>query len=224
MPLAPWSDRVRGERVAAYVVGGAVLIGVGCLLDGWVFGLGRVPGDSSDLDRLFRVMGFVPTWLLAGAALALGRWGRVKREGVLKAMNAPILLVLAAAGSGAVAEGVKLLTRRLRPRETGGVYEWRAVWDGVVDAGDMGFPSSHAMVAFGAAWMLSRLYPWGTPVWLLMAVGCAATRVMTHAHFVSDVTGSAVLAFAFAACLWNWHRYNEARNGVATEVVAVNRA
>ncbi|MEM9789723.1 MAG: phosphatase PAP2 family protein [Planctomycetota bacterium] len=219
MPRAPWSDRVDAERVTAYVAGGAILIGVACLFDGWVFGLGRVRGDSSDLDRMFRVVGFVPTWLIIGGALALARTGRVKAEGWLKAMNAPLLIVLASAGAGAVAEVVKLLARRLRPRETGGIYEWRPIWEGGLDAGDMGFPSSHAMVAFGGAWMLCRLYPWGTPIWLALAIGCAVTRVMTHAHFVSDVTGSAVLAFAFAACLWNWHRFNESRDRLATEPV-----
>jgi membrane-associated phospholipid phosphatase len=207
---------VNAARVTAYVVGGALLIGLACVVDRWVFDLGRVRGDRSDLDRLLRVMGYLPTWLIASLAMAMTRRGRVREQGWLKAMNAPLLLTLSAAGSGAVAEVVKLVSRRLRPRETGGVYAWRSVWDGTFDAGDMGFPSSHAMVAFGAAWMLCRLYPPAAPVWLGLAIGCSATRVVTHAHFVSDVTGSAVLAFAVAACLWNWHLYNASRDVVAT--------
>ncbi|MEO0588809.1 MAG: phosphatase PAP2 family protein, partial [Planctomycetota bacterium] len=173
-----------------------------------------------DLDRLFRVMGFVPTWLLAAGAWAMIRWRRVGELGWLKAMNAPILLAVSAGLSGAVAEGVKLMTRRLRPRETGGVYEWRSLWEDPFNSGDLGCPSSHAMVAFGAAWMLCRFYPAATPIWLLLGAGCAATRVVTHAHFVSDVTVSAFLSFAVAGVLWNWHRYNESREGVRTEPVA----
>jgi membrane-associated phospholipid phosphatase len=61
------------------------------------------------------------------------------------------------------------------------------------------------MVAFGAAWMLSYLFPRARWVWITLAAGCGLSRVLAQAHFVSDVVVAALAAFATTT--WLWRRY-----------------
>ncbi len=70
----------------------------------------------------------------------------------------------------------------------------------------------HGAVAFGAAFMLWRLHPRAAPVWMALACGCGATRVLSRAHFVSDVVASAFVGFGVAWALWRWHLANVARD------------
>jgi membrane-associated phospholipid phosphatase len=60
------------------------------------------------------------------------------------------------------------------------------------------------MVAFAAAWVLCRLHPRASPVWLALAVGCAFTRLVSHAHLLSDVVVAAVAAYAVVWVVWRW--------------------
>jgi membrane-associated phospholipid phosphatase len=62
----------------------------------------------------------------------------------------------------------------------------------------LAFPSSHAAVAFGGAAILARLYPRARWVGYTLAVGCAATRVLARAHFLSDVVFAAGLGWFVA--------------------------
>jgi membrane-associated phospholipid phosphatase len=83
----------------------------------------------------------------------------------------------------------------------------------------LALPSSHALVAFAAAAMLARLYPRARWLWYALAAGCALTRVLARAHFLSDVTLAAIIGWAVAAVLW--HVVNAAKDphrGTATEV------
>jgi membrane-associated phospholipid phosphatase len=57
----------------------------------------------------------------------------------------------------------------------------------------MGIPSSHAAVAFGGAFMLLRLFPGAGIIALLGATGCATTRILLGAHYLSDVLVAAAL-------------------------------
>ena len=41
-------------------------------------------------------------------------------------------------------------------------------------------------------------------IWLSLATGCAVTRVLQGAHFLSDVYLSAVVSFGVVAILWRW--------------------
>jgi membrane-associated phospholipid phosphatase len=49
--------------------------------------------------------------------------------------------------------------------------------------------------------MLSYLFPRTAPVWLLWALGCAVTRVMSQAHFTSDVVLAAIAGVLVARTL-----------------------
>jgi membrane-associated phospholipid phosphatase len=58
------------------------------------------------------------------------------------------------------------------------------------------------MVAFGAATMLARMYPRGRWVFYVLAWGCGATRVLSHGHYLSDVTFGALLGWAVGWGVW----------------------
>ena len=56
-------------------------------------------------------------------------------------------------------------------------------------------PSSHVMVAFAGAAVLSRVFPRAWWIWYLLASGCALTRVLALGHFFSDTVVAAFLGY-----------------------------
>jgi membrane-associated phospholipid phosphatase len=143
--------------------------------------------EKHDWFRLFRVLGTMWTWVLFGAALALAG-----RAGVG-------LRLLASAGlAGAAAELLKLPFGRLRPIHADGAYEYLGLWERFTNPSHGG-PSSHAAVAFGALALLGFLWPRTMPLLLLAACGCAATRVVAGAHFLTDVYVGALCGIG---CAW----------------------
>jgi membrane-associated phospholipid phosphatase len=162
--------------------------------------------NDQDWGRMLRVMGFVPLWLAAAAALALH--DRTPRRRLLRSRAG--LLVMAPALGGAVAELLKLLIRRLRPGEFGG-YAFRPFTERLLSTGGLGMPSSHALVAFGAAAILSRIFPRARIVWWGLAWGCAFTRVAAGAHFVSDVVVAAMVGWLTGAIVWHWRDPDQLR-------------
>ena len=176
----------------------AAAIVVSHLLDPLVFRHVRVEGvNDEDWGRLLRVMGFVPLWLAAGAALLLHE--RTPRRLMMRSRGG--LIIAGALLGGAVAELLKLLVRRLRPGELG-EYVFRPFTERPFSTGGLGMPSSHALVAFGAAAVLARVFPRARVIWWGMAWGCAFTRVASGAHFLSDVVVAACVAWLLGALLW----------------------
>lgn len=148
-----------------------------------------------DWGRALRILGFLPTWLVAAFALALhDRPARGPRRAWLLA-GAPTL-------SGLAGEVLKLLFRRERPNAHDGHYVFRSFADRPIASGGLALPSSHAVVAFGAAAMLARLFPRARYVFWGVACGCALTRVAARAHFFSDVVVSAIVAWVVVAVMW----------------------
>ena len=167
------------------------------LLDGWGWDhLYRDGVYEHDLGRLLRIIGYLPFWLLAGIALWLQT--RNRRRGLMLAL-VPTL-------SGLVAEVMKILLRRERPKLHDGAYFFRPFSDQFWSTRDIGLPSSHALVAFGGAWLLCRFWPRAWPIWLGLAAGCALTRVQSQAHFISDVTVGAAAAYAVVAWAWRFEK------------------
>lgn len=166
------------------------------LLDGWLythFRIEDVYGD--DWGRALRVMGFLPLWLVAALALALvdrERYGY--KRGALLAGSATL--------GGISAELLKLLLRRERPYANEGEYVFRAFSERTFSTGGLALPSSHALVAFGAAAMLSRLFPRARLVWWSVAWGCGLTRMAAGAHFFSDIVVAAIVGWIVAWVLW----------------------
>ena len=156
-----------------------------------------VYGD--DLGRMLRVMGFVPLWLAAGAAVMLEErtpWRRMAR-------SRGGMIIAGAILGGIAAELAKLIVRRRRPYELG-EYVFRPFTERPFSTGGLGMPSSHALVAFGAAAVLSRIYPRAWVVWWGLAWGCGLSRVAGGAHFLSDVVAAAVIGWLVGALVWRW--------------------
>lgn len=162
------------------------------LLDRWAYTALFMPDVyEQDWGRLLRVMGFAPTWLVIGGAVWLeGRW-RDAPSG-LAGRQTLLVLVLAIAVGGLGSEALKLLIRRERPGE-GLEYLFRSFAVDPLSTRRLGMPSGHTMVAFAGAAALGRRFRGAGPVLLALAAGCGLTRVMAHAHYLSDVVTAAVL-------------------------------
>jgi membrane-associated phospholipid phosphatase len=194
---------VPAVRVAFVLLAAAIILYVATLLDGWAYASLVDPRVyERDWGRLLRVIGYLPLWILMAAALVLHDRGEHPRG--TSVWRRGTLLLGAVTAGGLAAEVLKLLLRRERPRLTDGEYVFRAFSDRPFHTGGIGLPSSHALVAFAAAAMLARLFPRATPVWYLLATGCALTRVMSRAHFLSDVALAALTGWAIVALIWRW--------------------
>ncbi len=172
------------------------------MLDPWAWQL-RLPSvNEKDWGRLLRIQGFLPTW----GVVALAWW--LQMRGNKERGRGTALLVLSPTLGGAAAEGLKLIIRRLRPDGEQFGYAFRAFSDGPLSNRGMGMPSSHVLVAFAGAFAMARLFPRTRWIFYLLAAGCAATRVLANAHYLSDTVMAACVAWLVVALL---HRAIEPR-------------
>jgi len=180
----------------------ALLFALACALDGWAYQHLRVDDVyGKDWGRLLRIAGFLPTWMLGSFALILhdhGATSPAPRRFWWRGM----LLTVAPIASGLTCELLKIVLRRERPNLHDGTYYWRSFADHPWSTGNIGLPSSHTMVAFAGAGMASYLFPRTWPAWMLLAAGCAFTRVAAQAHFLSDVTLAAAAGLFVARLIW----------------------
>jgi membrane-associated phospholipid phosphatase len=191
----------------------AVLVLAAHTFDGWAYrNLVLTDVYEEDWGRMLRVMGFAPLWLLAAIAMVAHDWpAKGTERPFYHVIMRGWLLVAAIAASGIVGELLKLVFRRERPRAHDGEYFFRAFSERPLHSGGLALPSTHAIVAFGAATMLARLFPRARFIWYGLAVGCGLTRVLTQAHFVSDVAVAGLVAWAITAWLWKRHEARLAR-------------
>ena len=194
--------RLRPSRVVVFAVVAIAGLASASALDGPVTSAlsRRDITYSYDLYTMFRLAGFVPLWLVVAVALvaidSAGGWRDAWRRGGL--------LAAAVALSGSVAELLKLAIRRQRPGVDPLAYGFRPWHDSPFANDGLGWPSSHAAVAFAAAWALSRLYPRASIVWLTIAALCALSRLVRNDHYLSDLVAGALVAYAVVALLWSW--------------------
>ena len=163
--------------------------------------------NDRDWGRLLRSMGYLPTWLIVAGGVWLHDKGRPRwgwRGG---------LLVAAPLAGGAVAEMLKMLVRRLRPDADVFGYAWRPFSEHLLSTKGLGMPSSHTMVAFAGAAAMARVFPQGWWLWYLLAAGCAATRVLSLGHFVSDTVAAAFLGYAVGVLISRLSGFAKAVNG-----------
>jgi len=187
--VSPSSASPARTVVVRYAIIAIALIALSMLADGWVADnvrFGRV--YETDWGRMLRNFGYLPFWLIAAIALALQDRARTDwwRRG------AP--LAAAPTAAGIIGELLKILVRRMRPPDVGNAYAFRAWSDHPFSSRGFGFPSSHAVVAFGAAAILARLFPRAKCVWYAAATGCAVSRLLAHAHYLSARAASAFRA------------------------------
>lgn len=192
------------------------LVLVASLLDRWIYlnfnssallGMDKARLESRDWYQALRQTGYLGTWIVVGLALvAQGlsfqrtRQRRGKRFNAHAAIRPGLAVFLSAGLSGLFAELLKDIIRRHRPIPGTGEYAFDWFGHGVKNLG-YGLPSSHAAVAFGGAFLLAYAYPGTRPIVLIIAAGCAFTRILAGAHFASDVLVAAVLSYAVALAL-----------------------
>jgi membrane-associated phospholipid phosphatase len=202
----PEESSLSRAAVLRFVLVSVLLLALAHAVDRWAFHNLAFPDfQHTDLGRMLRVMGFLPLWALAGAALVLCDWPRRTVDSVRPALTRGALLLAGGTAGGAAAELLKMALRRERPGAHGGDYVFRAFAERPFSTGGLALPSSHVLVAFGALAMLARLFPRAWPVWYALAVGCAFSRVAAGAHFVSDVVLAGVVGIAVAEGIWRWH-------------------
>jgi len=199
--------RIRRRHWVFLIIAGTLLMVLAMLLDVAAFklfvgsGFGSAEAieaaesklEGRDWYRLARVMGYLPTWLLA--ALVLGLAGAFRRFS--RPLAAAMALVLAPIVAGGGAEVLKRIIARERPTASG-EYVHRAMFSGFSDSSNLGIPSSHVAVAFAAAAVIGMLYPKTRWVMLVLAGLCAMTRMAAGAHFLSDCVLGALLGMAAA--------------------------
>jgi membrane-associated phospholipid phosphatase len=223
--LSPREERKRSQRrlrALALVLAAFLIV---TLLDRPLFFALYDPASAARYEKrewyqMLRVVGYYPTWMLIGTALLLHamrpwplRLGAAERDPRARRglwwpswLRRPenwsgLLIMLSAAVTGLVCDFSKEIPARLRPVQTAGFYRFHGVPDNLIQTASYGLPSSHAAVAFGAAFMVWFYWPWAGAVALLAAAGCGVTRLLMGAHFASDVFVSAVVAYAIAYVL-----------------------
>lgn len=195
LPSAGW----RRWRLPLAGVAGALLIAT--LVDQTAYTLLTFPQVyDGKWGRLFRMVGWLPLWFVVGFAFYRIAGTSIAKRHALLLMAAPTL-------AGACSELIKLLIRRGRPTAAEGSYVFRAFLDQPLYTAHFGMPSGDATVAFAVALILTRVWPKAWVIWYGLAVGCALGRVLSRAHFLSDVTAAAVLGTAVAE--WLWRRFGK---------------
>ncbi len=184
-----------------------VLLGyiVASLIDPWALRVARTD-DLFALEsrwgyQFLRGVGWAVPWLVAGVVLlardAVRPPSREVRWNHLRGINLAMAPVLGGLG----AELLKRVVARERPLPDPGAYSHKGLLLGFTDDIDLGWPSSHAAVAFAGATMVRILRPSLGPVAVFLAVGCGWTRVSSGAHFLSDVYAGCVVGYCCAMAI-----------------------
>ena len=119
--------------------------------------------------------------------------------------KAAMVVLLSAAGTGALAWFIRAVGGRYRPIVADGANTWH-LFRGFWETKDLSWPSGHSTLAFATAAALSYLSPKGRVLFIAIAAGCAVTRVVMQAHFYSDVIFGAALGWTFG---WLIAQYSE---------------
>ncbi|MGE3109296.1 MAG: phosphatase PAP2 family protein [Phycisphaerales bacterium] len=193
--------------------------------------------ESSDWYRTLRIIGAPYIWVFAAVVFILVDAPRSRRTsigvaeaaagssapeggyftGPHPALRRATFLLLSSLVSGGLAEVLKACVGRLKPDVSDGWYRFASLRERFVGFhwNDLGFVSSHAATAFGACFALCIMLPRGTAVFMLMATGCAATRLLAGAHYLSDTFGAVLLAYVVVRVMYVIDRRNNA--GVAID-------
>jgi membrane-associated phospholipid phosphatase len=159
--------------------------------------------ETKDWYRLLRVAGYGPSWLIIALAMYLVYGNKTPaQDGGPSGLRRGLFLLSSVAAAAGCAVVLKPVFRRLRPEKAEGLlYVFRPLGERTLDGGGLSLPSEHAAVAFGAVFALWILIPQGRWLWLLIGIGCGMTRILVHAHYVSDVYIAAVLGWIVVHCL-----------------------
>jgi len=110
--------------------------------------------------------------------------------------------IVGTALAGGIGGLIAIIAGRFRPLADA-ANNWVLFRGFHIGAKNLSFPSGHATLAFAAAAILCYFYPKSKWIALLLAAGCAFSRVAHQAHFYSDVIFGAVLGWTVA--WWTAH-------------------
>jgi membrane-associated phospholipid phosphatase len=189
-PIEKKRRRIARLRTTAIILAGFIIL---TLLDFPLLHLFYMGDDRSienhDWYRMLRVVGYLGTWAVVGILFILHDRNRHRGAAVF----------LSALTAGALAELLKLIIGRERPVDGNqlqeGWYHFRPFLSGFTDGSNLGLPSSHAATAFGGCLMLAAFLPNTRRFLILLALGCGITRMLTGAHFATDVYTGAILGY-----------------------------
>jgi membrane-associated phospholipid phosphatase len=216
---APTSRHMTGGFRLALLATATVLAVVGCLaftvdlpVAAWCKAH-RLPGELGRLINLLEITGHsLGAAVILIAALTLDTALKIPRPGRFGVAEQAFARIVAATYlGGLLVDGIKASVERVRPRAA----DLASLASPFATFGDaalavakphladlMSFPSGHSAVAAGLAAALSWRYPHGTLLFAGLAAATALQRVVTSAHYPSDVAfGAAVGVAAAAACL-----------------------
>jgi lipid A 4'-phosphatase len=150
-----------------------------------------------------------PYLVVTGLAFAALRWGgeweklRPRAEAMRRLAYIPGFIFVSVAASGLLADLLKVVVARTRPKLlfASGAYDF--TWFGF-RADHWSFPSGHATTA--AALMAALWCLWPRPLWLYVAAAAlvAASRVITGQHFLSDVVAGAAIGIVVTRLIAMW--------------------
>lgn len=182
---------------------------------------GRLKGDVGRFVNLLEITGNSGgAAVILLAALTLDRGLRMPLSWhVAGGVQAFPRMIAATYLGGLVVDVIKICVPRVRPQacDLAGVGAWVETFGSGARAaaatGDSvlrSFPSGHSAVAAGLAAALAWRYPHGWPLFAALAAATGFHRVITSAHYPSDVAlGAAVGLVAAACCLGgprpHWH-------------------
>jgi membrane-associated phospholipid phosphatase len=167
--------------------------------DRWAYAHLYIPDVyGRDWAMALRAVGTLYVWI----PVALVIWLSQREQEAAAAKKNAYLLLGSPILAGLLCEVMKLVIRRERPNFDAGSWVFRDWSDRTFSSAGLATPSSHTMVAFGAATMLARMYPRARWVFYLLAWGCGATRVLSRGHYLSDVTFGALLGWAVGWGIW----------------------
>ena len=172
----------------------------------------RLPGELGRLINLLEISGHsLGAAIILIGTLVLDRSLGLPRPGRSAAGRAFGRMVAATYLGGLLVDVIKVSVERVRPRaaDLAAVGSSLATFGSATLVGDkphsadlMSFPSGHSAVAAGLATALALRYPRGTLLFAALAAATAVQRVVSSAHYPSDVCfGAAIGVLAAVACL-----------------------
>jgi membrane-associated phospholipid phosphatase len=121
-----------------------------------------------------------------------------------------VMLVLASGIAGATYGILKWVVGRARPSQGLGPFSFdlfKGGMPGLLDSGNLAFPSGHATFAFAIAAGMAILLPKWRWLFYLLATMCGVQRILEHAHHPSDIVASALFGVLAAHLAHKLCRY-----------------
>lgn len=171
----------------------------------------RLPGEFGRLVNLLEITGHsLGAAVALVAVVTLDHTLRLPRPGRFAAGERAFARMVAATYlGGLLVDVIKVSVERVRPRaaDLAAIGSWLGTFGDAALAVDkphssdlMSFPSGHSAVAAGLAAALAWRYPHGWPLFAALAAATALQRVVTSAHYPSDVACGAAVGLVAAAC------------------------